>query len=227
MAAKVTFKADRCKGCELCTTVCPKHIVVIDNSVVNRKGYHPATVTDMDACIGCASCAKICPGDIPVDATANILPKISDKVYTGEALVSGLENTYAYTVEELGERINFGQQTVRVTLNDGYVWADGDTNKTKEFTWNITQEVNNWKVEPYLSHTAWPQVFASTVNFKFTAPQTSFGVLQAELSKDGTAPQSFSGTLPTEPGSYTLRYWVEGHYLKRAFIYLLGFAQQS
>ncbi|MBR2921591.1 MAG: hypothetical protein IKC27_09635 [Kiritimatiellae bacterium] len=150
-------------------------------------------------------------GDIPVDATANILPKISDKVYTGEALVSGLENTYAYTVEELGERINFGQQTVRVTLNDGYVWADGDTNKTKEFTWNITQEVNNWKVEPYLSHTAWPQVFASTVNFKFTAPQTSFGVLQAELSKDGTAPQSFSGTLPTEPGSYTLRYWVEGN----------------
>lgn len=149
--------------------------------------------------------------DIPVDVTANILSKISDKVYTGEALVSGLENTYAYTVEELGERINFGQQTVRVTLNDGYVWADGDMNKTKEFTWNITQEVNNWKVDPYLSHTAWPQVFASTVNFKFTAPQTSFGVLQAELSKDGAAPQSFSGTLPTEPGSYTLRYWVEGN----------------
>ena len=64
MAAKVTFKSDRCKGCELCTTVCPKHSVVIDNSVVNRKGYHPATVTDMDACIGCASCAKICPDSI-------------------------------------------------------------------------------------------------------------------------------------------------------------------
>ena len=147
--------------------------------------------------------------DIPVDVAANILSKISDKAYTGEALVSGLENTYAYTVEELGERINFGQQTVRVTLNDGYVWADGDTNKTKEFNWNITQEVNNWKVEPYLSHTAWPQNFASSVNFKFTAPETSFGVLQAELSANGAAPQSFSGTLPTEPGSYTLKYWVE------------------
>ena len=33
MAAKVTFNSDRCKGCELCTAVCPKHIVVIDNSV--------------------------------------------------------------------------------------------------------------------------------------------------------------------------------------------------
>ena len=147
--------------------------------------------------------------DIPVDATANILSKMSDKPYTGSALASGLEDTYAYTIEELGERINFGQQTVRVTLNEGYVWADGDENRSKEFTWNITQEVNDWKVEPYLSHTAWPQIFAGTVNFKFTAPETSFGVLQAELSANGAAPQAFDGVLPTEAGSYTLRYWVE------------------
>ena len=33
-------------------------------NVINRKGYHPATVTDMDQCIGCASCAKICPDSI-------------------------------------------------------------------------------------------------------------------------------------------------------------------
>ncbi|MBQ1235878.1 MAG: 4Fe-4S binding protein, partial [Oscillospiraceae bacterium] len=38
MTAKVTFNTDRCKGCELCTTVCPKHIVVIDTTVINRKG---------------------------------------------------------------------------------------------------------------------------------------------------------------------------------------------
>ena len=147
--------------------------------------------------------------DIPVDATENIISKISDKPYTGSVLASGLENTYAYTIEELGERINFGQQTVRVTLNEGYVWADGDENRSKDFTWNITQEVNDWKVEPYISHTAWPQVFASTVNFKFTPPQTSFGTLQAELSSNGSEPQSFNGTLPTEPGTYTLRYWVD------------------
>ena len=145
---------------------------------------------------------------VPVDAAANILPKITDKSYTGSTLTSGLENTYAYTVEELGERINFGEQTVRVTLNEGYYWTDGDTNKSKEFTWNITQETNNWKVEPYISHTAWPQIFASTVNFKFTPPQTTFGVLQSEITSNGST-QSFSGTLPTEPGTYTLRYWVE------------------
>ena len=64
MSAKVTFDSDRCKGCELCTLVCPKHIVVIDSATINRKGYHPATVHDMDQCIGCASCAKMCPDSI-------------------------------------------------------------------------------------------------------------------------------------------------------------------
>lgn len=42
MTAKVTFQTDRCKGCELCVTACPKHIVAIDTGVINRKGYHPA-----------------------------------------------------------------------------------------------------------------------------------------------------------------------------------------
>ena len=64
MSAKVTFNSDRCKGCELCTTVCPKHIVVMDKVTINRKGYHTATVSDMEQCIGCASCAKICPDSI-------------------------------------------------------------------------------------------------------------------------------------------------------------------
>ena len=64
MTAKVTFNSDRCKGCELSVSVSPKHIVAIDSTVINRKGYHPATVTDMDQCIGCASCAKICPDSI-------------------------------------------------------------------------------------------------------------------------------------------------------------------
>ena len=64
MSAKVTFNTDRCKGCELCTTVCPKHIVVMDANVVNPKGYHPATVKEMELCIGCASCARICPDSV-------------------------------------------------------------------------------------------------------------------------------------------------------------------
>ena len=63
MAAKgrVTFNEDICKGCELCTTVCPVNILAMDRTKINAKGYHPATVTDPDKCIGCANCATICP----------------------------------------------------------------------------------------------------------------------------------------------------------------------
>ena len=64
MRAILTFDKDRCKGCELCVAVCPKHILALDKSVANRKGYHPAAVTDISQCIACASCAKMCPDSV-------------------------------------------------------------------------------------------------------------------------------------------------------------------
>jgi 2-oxoglutarate ferredoxin oxidoreductase subunit delta len=57
----VTFDTDRCKGCELCVSVCPVDIVAINTTQINKKGYHPATVTDPDKCIACANCAVMCP----------------------------------------------------------------------------------------------------------------------------------------------------------------------
>lgn len=61
---KVTFNENICKGCELCTTACPVKIVVMDKKRINAKGYHPATVVEMDKCIGCANCATICPDSV-------------------------------------------------------------------------------------------------------------------------------------------------------------------
>ena len=63
MAIHLTFRQDRCKGCGLCVTVCPKHILALDSGT-NVKGYRPVTCTDEAACIGCASCAKMCPDSI-------------------------------------------------------------------------------------------------------------------------------------------------------------------
>ncbi len=57
----VVIAVDRCKGCGLCTHVCPANILAFDNTVFNAKGYHPVSVTDPEQCIGCASCARICP----------------------------------------------------------------------------------------------------------------------------------------------------------------------
>jgi 2-oxoglutarate ferredoxin oxidoreductase subunit delta len=59
--SKVTFNENRCKGCQLCTSVCPKNIVVMATDRINKKGYHPATVLEMEKCIGCTNCALICP----------------------------------------------------------------------------------------------------------------------------------------------------------------------
>ena len=52
---------DRCKGCELCIGVCPKHVLENDMSLVNELGYHPIRLTDPDECTSCALCARICP----------------------------------------------------------------------------------------------------------------------------------------------------------------------
>ena len=77
-------------------------------------------------------------GNIVVDAEVDVKSKISSKAYTGSPLTSGLVNTYAYSVEELtDDLVNVGKKTVRVTLNDGYIWSDGDTNKSKDFDWYI------------------------------------------------------------------------------------------
>lgn len=62
--SRVTFDADRCKGCRLCISVCPKKIIVLDDDELNLRGFHPARVTDQSACIGCAFCATMCPDTV-------------------------------------------------------------------------------------------------------------------------------------------------------------------
>jgi 2-oxoglutarate ferredoxin oxidoreductase subunit delta len=52
---------DRCKGCGLCVSVCPVHILQLSEERFNVKGYRPVEVTDPEACTGCATCALICP----------------------------------------------------------------------------------------------------------------------------------------------------------------------
>jgi 2-oxoglutarate ferredoxin oxidoreductase subunit delta len=55
---------DRCKGCQLCVTACPKHVLELDSSVVNVLGHHPVRLTDAAACTSCALCARVCPDSV-------------------------------------------------------------------------------------------------------------------------------------------------------------------
>lgn len=51
-----------CKGCALCTKVCPKDLVHVAADRLTSKGYHPVELIDPDGeCTGCAICAVICP----------------------------------------------------------------------------------------------------------------------------------------------------------------------
>ena len=69
--AKVTFATDVCKGCGLCVDACPKKIIALKADVLNKKGYHPAGITDQDKCIACAMCALMCP-DVVIKVEKNV-----------------------------------------------------------------------------------------------------------------------------------------------------------
>ncbi len=56
----VSFSADRCKGCELCTTVCPVNIVIMSD-ILNASGSRVAALSDAKKCTACLRCARICP----------------------------------------------------------------------------------------------------------------------------------------------------------------------
>ncbi|MBI5670247.1 MAG: ferredoxin family protein [Chloroflexi bacterium] len=58
---KIIIHQDRCKGCTLCSTVCPQHVIHMDDTRLNARGYHPALFVDNGDCTGCAVCAVICP----------------------------------------------------------------------------------------------------------------------------------------------------------------------
>jgi 2-oxoglutarate ferredoxin oxidoreductase subunit delta len=74
--SRIVIDENRCKGCSLCTTVCPFDLIHIADRF-NAKGYRPAEFVGTKAsradskpsdsrsngrhCTGCANCAAMCP----------------------------------------------------------------------------------------------------------------------------------------------------------------------
>lgn len=61
---RVIFDEDICKGCELCISACPKGIIKLNKKKMNKKGYSPVYVEEMNKCIACANCAITCPDSV-------------------------------------------------------------------------------------------------------------------------------------------------------------------
>ena len=57
---KISIDKEKCKGCFLCVSFCPKGAVVPEEKL-NRKGIKPAGFKKGAACLACAMCAVICP----------------------------------------------------------------------------------------------------------------------------------------------------------------------
>ena len=52
---------DACQGCGLCVAACPKKIVAMSKTELNKKWFHPAEICGPEQCTGCAMCAVMCP----------------------------------------------------------------------------------------------------------------------------------------------------------------------
>jgi 2-oxoglutarate ferredoxin oxidoreductase subunit delta len=57
----VVINSEKCKGCELCVSVCPVKILFMNKDEINKKGYHTASISDESKCIGCGNCGVMCP----------------------------------------------------------------------------------------------------------------------------------------------------------------------
>jgi 2-oxoglutarate ferredoxin oxidoreductase subunit delta len=79
MRGTISIDENRCKGCELCTTVCPKDLIHMADRFTTR-GYHPAVLVDPSgACTGCLLCSTICP-----DVAITVYREATRRPATGE-----------------------------------------------------------------------------------------------------------------------------------------------
>ncbi|MHC4745175.1 MAG: 4Fe-4S dicluster domain-containing protein [Planctomycetota bacterium] len=76
MAGKIIIDTEKCKGCGLCVSVCPKGTIAVCEKS-NSKGYYPPRPVNGD-CTGCCKCAVVCP-----DAAIEV-QRDSERIKTAE-----------------------------------------------------------------------------------------------------------------------------------------------
>jgi 2-oxoglutarate ferredoxin oxidoreductase subunit delta len=57
----IVIDVEKCRGCALCTTACPRKLLSLAEEKFNGKGFHPVEINNPSLCTGCAMCARMCP----------------------------------------------------------------------------------------------------------------------------------------------------------------------
>ena len=72
---RIEIDENLCKGCTLCTLVCPKSVIKMAEDQLTPKGYHPAVLVDPEMeCTGCGICGVVCP-----DAAITVFRLVSEE----------------------------------------------------------------------------------------------------------------------------------------------------
>jgi len=56
----IKINKDKCKGCMLCISACPKGLIVRSKKL-NKRGIYYVEFSKKDGCTGCTMCALMCP----------------------------------------------------------------------------------------------------------------------------------------------------------------------
>ncbi len=76
----IIIDQERCKGCGLCILVCPQHVISLNESFFNAKGFHPVQLNEeVASCTGCSVCAVMCP-DVAISIYREALKPLVSKV---------------------------------------------------------------------------------------------------------------------------------------------------
>jgi 2-oxoglutarate ferredoxin oxidoreductase subunit delta len=60
MIGKIVIEKERCKGCQLCISTCPKKLIMLSEDF-NEMGCHFVVFDGSEECTGCTMCGRICP----------------------------------------------------------------------------------------------------------------------------------------------------------------------
>lgn len=58
----IEIQPQLCKGCELCVTFCPEHILEMGTELNTKSYFFPHVIPDKEAnCVQCRACERVCP----------------------------------------------------------------------------------------------------------------------------------------------------------------------